>query len=80
MNSKEIVLKYCSDVQSGVVNAGKYIKLAVNHFLDIHNGLTDYYIDWKEVENLYVLGKCLHHKEGAFAVQPYVLSPWQLLF
>lgn len=78
MNPREIVLKYCNDVQNGSIKAGKYIKLAISHFLDIERGNTDYYVDWREVDNLYMLGSCLHHYEGAFAGQPFILSPWQL--
>ena len=77
-SAKDIVLKYCAQIQSGVVKASKYIRLAVDEFMEIECGGTDYYIDWNVVENIYFLGKALKHYEGAYAGKPFILSPWQL--
>ena len=75
--AKDIVLQYKDDILSGRIPSGRYIRLAMERFeRDLNSD--EYYVDWKESENIYTLGKCLHHYVGDFAGQPFILSPWQL--
>ena len=79
MSAKDITLKYCRDIQCGAIKSSKYIKLVVNEFMDIADGLVpEYYIDWNVAENIYNLGLCLKHYEGSFAGKQFKLSPWQV--
>lgn len=76
-NAKDIVLGYMDDILSGRIKAGRYIRLAMQRFQDDLNSDV-FFVDWNEAQNIYNLGKCLHHYQGDFAGQPFELSPWQL--
>ena len=76
-SAKDIVLQYMDDVLTGRIKSGRYIKLAMQKFQNDINSDT-YYVDWREAENIYRLGLCLHHYQGTFSGQPFRLSPWQL--
>ena len=78
MTAKEIVLQYVDDILHGNIPSGRYIRLACEKFKEDAGEFGDYYVDWKEVENIYMLGKCLKHYSGACAGKPFLLSPWQL--
>lgn len=76
-SAKDIVLQYKDDILSGRITSGRYIRLAMERFeRDLNSD--EYYVDWKEAQNIYNLGLCLHHYQGDFAGQPFELSPWQL--
>ena len=76
-SAEDIVNQYCNDIITGIIPSGRYIRLAVERFLNDCES-PDYTIDWQEVENIYKLALMLKHYEGDCASQPFVLEPWQL--
>jgi phage terminase large subunit-like protein len=76
-SAEDIVKQYCNDIITGIIPSGRYIRLAVERFLNDCES-PDYTIDWQEVENIYKLALMLKHYEGDCAGQPFILEPWQL--
>lgn len=72
--------QYATDVLSGKITTGKYVKLQVQRYFQwIENADTDdYYIDHNAgMAAVNFFPKCLNHTKGKLAGQPFHLAPFQ---
>ena len=78
-----LVDKYCDDVMTGEIAAGKYVRLAVDrHVKDLARvGDADfpYYFDQQEAEDACLFFPvAFRHAKSKWAGQAFELSPWQM--
>ena len=76
----EKAMQYARDVVSGEIIAGRYLKLACQRSLDLHENQED--TEWVFREDLAEYGLAffetyLTHSKGEFEGKPFVLLPWQ---
>jgi len=74
--------EYASDVISGKVLAGKYIKLSCKKFLsELKNqDDLDHYFNQDKAEEVLEFVQTFKHHEGDLAGTKFILSPWQVFF
>ena len=78
-----LVDKYCDDVMTGEIPAGKYVRLAVErHVKDLARVGDDnfpYYFDQQEAEDACLFFPvAFRHAKSKWAGQAFELSPWQM--
>lgn len=77
LNAESAILQYWNEIQSGGVNAGKWIKLLYDVILQ---GLTEHrwFFSWKRADNaIRFVERYCHHYKGKLAPQRIRLSLWE---
>ena len=77
---KLTVLKYCTDILSGVIPSGLPLRNAVSRFKRdiLETGENTWVMNWELVVNVVKFIAKLKHFTGIHAKKPFVLMPWQL--